>query len=93
MSGTSQAFRNIRSFAIVAVVSFHALLAYLASQPAASPSFDRPPYHWMAIPILDRERWFGFDLYSAFNYISLMPLMFLLSGLQRKQSRRKSSSS
>jgi surface polysaccharide O-acyltransferase-like enzyme len=81
MSETSQALKNIRSFAIVAVVSFHSLLAYLASQPAASGPFDLPPYHWMAIPILDRERWFGFDLYSAFNYVSLMPLMFLLSGL------------
>jgi surface polysaccharide O-acyltransferase-like enzyme len=81
MSETSQALKNMRSFAILAVVSFHSLLAYLASQTAVSGPFARPPYHWMAIPILDRERWFGFDLYSAFNYTSLMPLMFLLSGL------------
>jgi surface polysaccharide O-acyltransferase-like enzyme len=93
MSGTSQALKNIRSFAIVAVVSFHALLAYLASQPAASQPFDRPPYHWMAIPILDRERWFGFDLYSAFNYSSLMPLMFLLSGLFVLPSLRRNGAS
>ena len=81
MTGTSQALKNMRSFAIVAVVSFHSLLAYLASQGTAPSPFALPPYHWMAIPILDRERWFGFDLYSAFNYTSLMPLMFLLSGL------------
>jgi surface polysaccharide O-acyltransferase-like enzyme len=93
MSETSQALKNIRSFAIVAVVSFHSLLAYLASQPAASGLFDRPPYHWMAIPILDRERWFGFDLYSAFNYTSLMPLMFLLSGLFVLPSLRRKGAS
>lgn len=80
-SGTSRALKNIRSFAIVAVVSFHAILAYLASQPAAVGPFDRPPYSWMGIPILDEVRWPGFDLFGAFDYTSLMPLMFFLSGL------------
>lgn len=80
-SPTSRAFKNIRAFAIAAVVSFHAVLAYLASQPAAAGPFDRPPYSWMGIPILDHARWLGFDLFGAFDYTSLMPLMFFLSGL------------
>lgn len=81
MSETSQALNNLRALAIVMVVSFHSLLAYLATQPSVSEPFWQPPYHWIGIPILDHERWFGFDLFSAFNYMTLMPLMFLLSGL------------
>lgn len=81
MSETSQALKNLRALAIAMVVSFHSFLAYLASQPRAWNAFEQPPYHWIGIPILDPERWFGFDLYSAFNYMTLMPLMFLLSGL------------
>jgi len=80
-SATSQALRNLRAFAIVAVVSFHSILAYLASQPAAPAPFDSPPYHWLATPILDSQRWLGFDIYAAFQYVSLMPVMFFLSGI------------
>jgi glucan biosynthesis protein C len=81
MPDTSQALKNLRAFAIVMVVSFHSVLAYLASQPAAPQPFDTPPYLWLATPILDRERWLGFDLYGAFQYVSLMPIMFFLSGI------------
>jgi peptidoglycan/LPS O-acetylase OafA/YrhL len=81
MSDTSRALRNLRAFAIVMVVSFHSGLAYLASQPSAPEPFDSPPYYWIATPILDSQRWLGFDLYSAFQYVSLMPVMFFLSGV------------
>src|SRR6516165_8012657 len=37
-SQTSQALKNLRAYAIVMVVSFHSVLAYLASQPAAPES-------------------------------------------------------
>ena len=80
-SPTSQALKNFRAFAIVAVVSFHSILAYLASQPAAPAPFNSPPYHWLATPILDSQRWLGFDIYAAFQYVSLMPGMFFLSGI------------
>ena len=33
------------------------------------------------IPIVDTHRWFGFDLFCAWQDISLMSLMFFLSGL------------
>jgi peptidoglycan/LPS O-acetylase OafA/YrhL len=80
-SQASQALKNLRAFAIVTVVSFHSVLAYLASQPAAPESFDNPPYHWLATPILDSQRWLAFDIYAAFQYVALMPVMFFLSGI------------
>ena len=33
------------------------------------------------IPIIDSQRWFGFDLFCAWQDVSLMSLMFFLSGL------------
>jgi glucans biosynthesis protein C len=81
MSKTSQALKNLRALAILMVVSFHGTLAYLTSQPAAQQPFDLPPYAWIATPILDKQRWLGFDLYDAFQYLTLMPFMFFLSGI------------
>lgn len=92
-SQTSQALTNLRAFAIVMVVSFHSVLAYLASQPVTTRPFDDPAL-WIATPILDGQRWLGFDIYAAFQYVSLMPVMFFLSGvfvwpsLKRKGSGR-----
>lgn len=94
MSKSSLALSNLRGFVILLVVAFHSFLAYLASQPASPASFDSPPYHWKAFPILDSERWFGFDIFCAFQYVYLMHLMFFLSGLfvwsslQRKGAMR-----
>ena len=94
MSKSSLALSNLRGFAILMVVAFHSFIAYLGSQPAAPLPFDIPPYAWRANPIVDSARWFGFDLFCAFQYVYLMHLMFLLSGLfvwpslSRKRSRR-----
>ena len=63
------------------VLSFHSVLAYLASQPAAPEPFGSPPYHWLATPILDNQRWLGLDIYAAFQYVALMPVMFFMSGI------------
>jgi peptidoglycan/LPS O-acetylase OafA/YrhL len=81
MPKSSLALGNLRGFTILMVVAFHSFTAYLGSQPAAQPLFDSPPYSWQANPILDSERWFGFDLFCAFEYVHLMQLMFFLSGL------------
>jgi len=81
MSKSSLALSNLRGFTILMVVAFHSFTAYLGSQPAAQPLFNSPPYSWQANPILDSERWFGFDLFCAFEYVHLMQLMFFLSGL------------
>jgi hypothetical protein len=80
MSKTSLALRNLRAFAILLVVSFHSVLAYVAFKPEALP-FASPPYTWRAFPIPDPEHWFGFDLFCALQYVFLMPFMFFLSGL------------
>jgi surface polysaccharide O-acyltransferase-like enzyme len=72
---------NLRAVTIVIVVAFHSVLPYLASQPADPFPFDAPPYRWIAFPILDRERWFGFDVFCAWQDVSLMSLMFFLAGL------------
>ena len=81
MSKSSVALSNLRGFAIVMVVAFHSFIAYLGSQPASPLPFDNPPFGWTVNPIVDSERWFGFDLFCAFQYVYLMHLMFFLSGL------------
>ena len=72
---------NLRAVVILIVAAFHSALPYLASQPTQPFAFDAAPYRWIAFPIIDRERWFGFDLFCAWQDISLMTLMFFLAGL------------
>jgi peptidoglycan/LPS O-acetylase OafA/YrhL len=81
MSRSSIALSNLRAVVIVIVLAFHAMLAYLASLPATAHRFDDAPYLWQAIPIVDSHRWFAFDLFCAWQDVSLMSLMFFLSGL------------
>ncbi len=81
MNRSSLALGNLRGFAILMVVAFHSFIAYLGSLPASPPSFDGSPHEWTSNPIIDSERWFGFDLFCAFQYVYLMHLMFFLSGL------------
>ena len=81
MSRSSLALSNLRGVVIVIVVAFHACLAYLAWLPPDTARFDEAPYTWRAFPIVDRERWMGFDLFCAWQDVSLMSLMFLLAGL------------
>jgi surface polysaccharide O-acyltransferase-like enzyme len=75
------ALSNLRGVVIVIVLAFHSSLAYLASAPAAHHAFDQPPYTWQAFPIVDAHRWIGFDVFCAWQDVSLMALMFFLSGL------------
>src|SRR6267143_6968730 len=77
----SLALDNLRAFVILLVLSFHSVLAYLNFLPAAPFPFDDPPYLWRAFPVVDHARWFGFDLFCAWQDVFLMSLMFLLSGL------------
>ena len=80
-SNVNVPFSNLRAVVILIVVAFHSALPYLASQPAQPFAFDAAPYRWIAFPIIDQQRWFGFDLFCAWQDISLMPLMFFLAGL------------
>src|SRR5437764_131409 len=81
MSTPNVPLSNLRAVVILIVVAFHSALAYLASQPAGPFAFDAAPYRWIAFPILDQQRWFGFDLFCAWQDVSLMSLMFFLAGL------------
>ncbi len=80
-SRTSLALDNLRGYVVVMVVAFHSVMPYMGSAPPAVPPFDLPPYGWRAHPIVDPARWWGFDLFGAFQFLHLMQLMFFLSGL------------
>jgi surface polysaccharide O-acyltransferase-like enzyme len=75
------ALDNLRAFVILLVLSFHSVLAYLQFLPPQPFPFDAPPYLWRAFPIIDSQRWFGFDLFCAWQDVFLMSLFFFLSGL------------
>jgi len=81
MNRSSIALYNLRAVVIIIVLAFHSVLPYLASLPATPYHFDSAPYQWLAFPIVDNERWFGFDLFCAWQDVGLMTLMFFLSGL------------
>jgi glucans biosynthesis protein C len=81
MSTPGLALNNLRTVVIVIVLAVHAAMAYLGSSPASSFNFDDPPYRWRTIPIVDSERWFGFDIFCAFQDVYLISLLFFLSGL------------
>lgn len=80
MSGSSLALSNLRAATIVIVLAFHSFLAYIAAAPTPT-RFDAPPYTWEAFPIVDSRHWSGFDIFCAWQDVSLMALMFFLSGL------------
>jgi surface polysaccharide O-acyltransferase-like enzyme len=81
MPRSSLALNNLRAIVILLVLSFHSVLAYIKFLPPQPFPFDRPPYLWNAFPIVDSQRWLGFDLYCAWQDVFLMSLFFFLSGL------------
>ena len=81
MSSSSLALVNLRAVVILIVLAFHSVLPSFVSLPATTLPFDSAPYQWLAFPIIDRQRWFGFDLFCAWQDVGLMTLMFFLSGL------------
>jgi surface polysaccharide O-acyltransferase-like enzyme len=78
---TSLAIDHLRAVVILLVIAFHSALAYLAFLPHHPFAFDSPPYLWRSFPIVDPQRWLGFDLFCAWLDVHLMSLFFLLSGL------------
>jgi glucans biosynthesis protein C len=79
VSKISIAIDNLRGLVVVMVLAFHSSMAYLTSQPPSQPAFDSAA--WTADPIVDNARWLPLDLFSAFQFLYLMQLMFFLSGL------------
>jgi len=80
-AGASLALHNLRGVAIAFVLMVHAFAAYLASVHSNGYAFDQPPYRWQAVPVLDRSRWLGFDVFCGWQDVYLMSLMFFLSGV------------
>jgi Acyltransferase family len=70
------AFDYLRAFVITLVLFVHAALAYTTSafinseNPMASSN-----------PVVNGQRWIGFDLIVAFNETFFMPLLFFVSGI------------
>ena len=81
MSKTNWPLKNLRGVLLLLIVAFHAVSAYIVTQPATPPAFDSPPFDWRVFPIIDNQRWLGFDLFCAFQFLYLMQFMFFLSGL------------
>jgi len=81
MSRSSLALSDLRAAVILIVLGFHSSLAYLDSLPPSAQPFLSPPYPWRSFPIIDNERWLGFDLFCAPQDVYLMSLMFFLSGV------------
>lgn len=81
MPTPSLALNNLRTLAVVLVLAVHASAAYLGSSPTSPFRFDDPPFRWRALPIIDSDRWFGFDIFCAHQDTYLIALLFFLSGL------------
>jgi peptidoglycan/LPS O-acetylase OafA/YrhL len=75
-TGRIAAFDNLRAFVTLLVVLHHSVLAYVHFG-----HFDRLHYLSSSAPVVDADRWTGFDVLVLFNDSYFMPLMFLLSGL------------
>lgn len=86
---TSAALANLRGVFILILLAFHACVPYLASAPAPAASFEAAPYGWLAFPIVDSRRFFGFDLYCAWEDVQVMAMMFFLSGVFVAPSLRR----
>jgi hypothetical protein len=69
-------FDYLRAFIVLLVLLHHSVLAYAVTWPAQPRTFKI-----LAAPIVDPQRWAGFDFLVIFNDTFFMALMFLLSGL------------
>ncbi len=74
------AIDSLRTVVTLLVVLHHSILAY-----AAFGYFDRRHYLWSTAPVVDPQRWAGFDLIVLFNDGWFMVAMFALSGLFVRQ--------
>jgi peptidoglycan/LPS O-acetylase OafA/YrhL len=75
-SARDASFDYLRAFIVLLVLLHHSVLAYAVMWPAQPSIFKILP-----APIVDPQRWAGFDVLAVFNDTFFMALMFLLSGL------------
>ena len=74
--GRLVALDHLRGFVVLLVVLHHAVLAY-----CAFGHIDHLHYALSTAPVVDPQRWAGFDVLVLLNDSFFMPLMFLLAGL------------
>jgi len=79
--GDNVAVGTLRAGVTVLVLAHHAVLAYHPMAPAPPTSLLVEPRWWGAFPVVDSQRWAGFALFTWFNDIFFMALMFFISGL------------
>ena len=75
------AINYLRAFITLLVLAHHAVLAYHPFAPPPGAALDGPARWWEAFPVVDSRRWSGFAVFTGFNDIFFMALMFFLSGL------------
>jgi peptidoglycan/LPS O-acetylase OafA/YrhL len=75
-SARDASFDYLRAFIVLLVLLHHSVLAYAVMWPAQPRTFTI-----FFAPIVDPQRWVGFDVLAIFNDTFFMALMFLLSGL------------
>lgn len=76
MSNRNAALDRARTFITLLVLVNHAVVAY-----TAFGRFYPNHYLWSTAPVVDSQRWIGFNILTLFNDAFFMCLMFLLSGL------------
>jgi peptidoglycan/LPS O-acetylase OafA/YrhL len=74
-SARDASFDYLRAFIVLLVLLHHSVLAYAVLWPVQPRTFSILP-----APIVDPQRWAGFDVLAIFNDTFFMALMFLLSG-------------
>ena len=71
----------LRVYVILVVVAVHSFLAYFSFAPSDPlKPFTSKPYAWVNYPVVDTQRWAGFDLVFLYNENLVLTLMFLMSG-------------
>jgi surface polysaccharide O-acyltransferase-like enzyme len=76
MSDRNAALDRARTFITLLVLANHAVVAY-----TAFGRYYPNHYLWSSAPVVDSQRWIGFNILTLFNDSFFMCLMFLLSGL------------
>jgi hypothetical protein len=79
----------LRAFITLLVVTHHAALAYIQFAPEPPSTLSGPNRIWQAFPVVDSQRSAALGLFTGFNDIFFMALMFFLSGLFVWRSLRR----
>ena len=77
----SLAIGYLRAFVTLLVLAHHAVLAYVPFGAVVPATLVARPRLWQAFPVLDSGKWGGFGLFTSFNDVYFMALMFFISGL------------